>query len=214
MSESIFDVTMVEMPTVLPVLPFAGTFLFPGQKLQLRIFETRYIRLIFNALASSRIVAMIQPVDKVSTEDKPKLYSVGCAGRISSFAEAENNLLLITLTGLSRFRVVKEIDSSYQTYRTVTADYSDFAHDLNPEAFKFDRRSLFAKLDTFAYSNKIDLNSALLKNVPDSALMAALASMLPFETAEKQALLECNTPQKFYNTLMMLLDMSCGSKTN
>ena len=83
MSESIFDVTMVEMPSVLPVLPFAGTFLFPGQKLQLRIFETRYIRLIFNALASSRIVGMVQPVDKVSTEDKPKLYSVGCAGRIS-----------------------------------------------------------------------------------------------------------------------------------
>ncbi len=214
MSESIFDVTMVEMPSVLPVLPFAGTFLFPGQKLQLRIFETRYIRLIFNALASSRIVGMVQPVDKVSTEDKPKLYSVGCAGRISGFAEAENNLLLITLTGLSRFRVLKEIDTAYQTYRTVTADYAPFAFDLNPAPFKFDRRTLFAKLDAFAYGNRIDFNSALLKNVPDSALLPSLASMLPFETAEKQALLECETQQKFYDTLSMLLDMSCGSKTN
>lgn len=214
MSENIFDITMVEMPSVLPVLPFAGMFLFPGQKLSLRIFETRYIRLVFNALASSRMIAMMNPVDKASTEEKPKLYSVGCAGRISGFTEAENNLLLITLTGVSRFRAVREVDTEYQMYRNVLTDYTPFARDQNPEPFKFDKRALFAKLDMYAYSNRIDINSELLKNTPDESLLSFLASVLPFEAAEKQALLECETPRKFYDTLMMLLDMSCGSKTN
>ena len=50
MSNSIFDVTMVELPANLPVLPFSGAFLFPETKLNLRIYEMRYIRLVFNAL--------------------------------------------------------------------------------------------------------------------------------------------------------------------
>lgn len=213
MSKNLFDIAMIEMPTMLPVLPFTGSFLFPGMKLPLRIFETRYIRLIFNALATSRVVGMVQPVEPAGFDRNPKLYSVGCAGRISSFAESDDNLLLVTLTGICRFRVTHEC-FDYTSFRSVSIDFSPFSYDFNPPKCKIDRAKLFASLDWYAYSNKIDLNSDILKNARDEILLETLATMLPFQPAEKQALLECETREKFLKTMLMLLEMNSKPKSS
>lgn len=213
MNENMFDITMVELPKIVPVIPFTGSFLFPGMKLKLRLFETRYIRLILNALASSRVVGVVQPTEKTSFDKSPNIYNVGCLGRISSFSEGENNLLLVTLTGVSRFRIVKELNEA-RTYKNVEVDFSPFAQDFNPPKVKIDRQSLMEKLDRYAYSNNLDLSFDLLKKAEDCQLLYSLASMLPFQPAEKQALLECSSPQKFYETLLILLDMATDNHSH
>ena len=43
---------------------------------------------------------------------RPRLCNVGCAGRITSFAETGDGRYLITLTGVCRFRVVEELATS------------------------------------------------------------------------------------------------------
>ncbi len=212
MSNSIFDVTIVELPSNLPVLPFSGAFLFPGTKLNLRIYEMRYIRLIFNALASSRLVGLVQPTQQDMPMKIPALYKTGCAGRISSFAES-GNTLLITLTGIARFNVVRESDHN-GIYKDAFVDFSPFSQDFELYDFKFNKKELFAKLDLYAYSNKIDLTSDTLKDIPHKQLLMTLASILPFTPAEKQALLECVQIQKFYDTLSLLLDMNTGGRIN
>ena len=73
---------------------------------------------------------------------------------------------------------------------------------------------LFARLDFYAYSNKIDLTSDMLKQLPDEQILMTLASLLPFTPAEKQALLECVQLQKFYDTLLLLLEMNSNGRIN
>lgn len=212
MNDSIFDVTMVELPATLPVLPFSGSFLFPETKLNLRIYEMRYIRLVFNALASSRLIGMVQPTEQNLPLKVSPLYKTGCAGRISGFMESDDTLL-ITLTGIARFNVVSEHDHN-GIYRDAAVDFAPFAADFNLRDFKFNKKELFAKLDFYAYSNKIDLTSEMLKQTPDEQILMTLASILPFESAEKQALLECASMQKFYDTLLLLLDVNSGGRIN
>lgn len=212
MSESIFDVTMVELPANLPVLPFTGIFLFPETKINLRIYEMRYIRLVFNALASSRLIGMVQPMEQNMSMKEPPLYKTGCAGRISGFTESEDTLL-ITLTGVSRFNVIKEMDHN-GIYRDAAVDFAPFARDFKLNEFKFNKKELFSKLDFYTYSNKIDLTSEMVRQMPNDQILMTLAMLLPFSSAEKQALLECADLQKFYDTLLLLLDMNSESRIN
>ena len=212
MSASIFDVTMVELPANLPVLPFSGIFLFPETKVNLRIYEMRYIRLVFNALASSRMIGMVQPTEQNMSMKVPPLYKTGCAGRISGFTEADDTLL-ITLTGISRFKVVKEMDHN-GIYQDAAVDFSPFAQDFKLNDFKFNKKELFSKLDFYAYSNKVDLTSEMVKQMPHEQILMTIAMLLPFSNAEKQALLECADLQKFYDTLLLLLDMNSESRIN
>ena len=212
MSNSIFDVTMVELPPNLPILPFSGIFLFPETKVNLRIYEMRYIRLVFNALASSRMIGMVQPTEQDMSMKVPALYKTGCAGRISGFTESDDTLL-ITLTGISRFNIVKEMDHS-GIYRDAAIDFSPFTEDFNLDDFKFNKKELFAKVDFYAYSNKIDLTSDMLRQMPQEQILMTLAMLLPFTAAEKQALLECEKLQKFYETLLLLLDMNSKERIN
>ena len=58
-----------------------GSVLFPGFVLPLHIFEPRYRAMIRDALASDRLIAMIQPKDG---EEPPTLFDIGCIGRISA----------------------------------------------------------------------------------------------------------------------------------
>ena len=212
MSNSIFDVTLVELPANLPVLPFSGIFLFPETKVNLRLYEMRYIRLAFNALASSRMIGMVQPKEQNAVANNPVLYKTGCAGRISSFTES-GDTLLITLTGISRFNIIKETDHA-GIYRDAAIDFSPFAEDFSLEEFDFNRKELFAKVDFYAYSNKIDLTSDMLRQLPQNQILMTLAMLLPFSAAEKQALLECEKMQTFYETLLLLLDMNSRERIN
>ena len=212
MSNSIFDVTMVELPSNLPILPFSGIFLFPETKVNLRIYEMRYIRLVFNALASSRMIGMVQPAEQSGDGKTPVLYKTGCAGRISGFTEADDTLL-ITLTGISRFNVIKESDHG-GIYRDAAVDFAPFAEDFSLEDFKFNKQELFDKVAFYAYSNKIDLTPDMLRQIPQDQILMTLAMMLPFSAAEKQALTECAKLKQFHETLLMLLDMNSNERAN
>ncbi len=212
MSPSLFDVTILELPSTLPVLPFSGSFLFPNTKINLRIYEMRYIRLVFNALAENRMIGLVQPKEQDMPMKVSSLYQIGCAGRISGFFETEDTLHL-TLTGVSRFKIGKENDHN-GIYKDATVDFKPFAQDFNIENFKFNRKELFSKLDVFTYSNKIDLNSKAFQDVNDAELLMTLASLLPFSVLEKQALLECVFIKDFYDALLLLLDIRLNRSIN
>lgn len=210
MTESIFDTPRSHMPAFLPALPFSGVFLFPGTRLDLRVYERRYIHLIFNALADTRIIGVVHPSEQPLPLKSPKLYSVGCAGRITGFTESDN-LLLVTLTGLSRFRIVRETEYPGTAYKSVEADYTPFETDFSTTRFSYDKKRLHKALDRYATAMKLDFSSADLKNVAPDRVLTTLASVLPLTCAEKQALIECETREKFYDTLVLLLEMNAAS---
>ena len=113
------------LPDILPIFPLPGVVLLPRARLPLHIFEPRYLAMIDDVLATrTRMIGMIQPSTELdgSNLSPPALYSVGCAGRITSFNETDDGRLLVVLTGVCRFRVMHEIKVS-RLYRTVKADW-------------------------------------------------------------------------------------------
>src|SRR5690554_5312951 len=125
-----------DMPGIIPVFPLAGALLLPRGQLPLNIFEPRYLKMIDDALRGERIIGMVQPdgenaitASQIAGETPP-LCSVGCAGRITSFAETDDGRLVITLTGIARFRLRSEL-TTLTPYRQFEVSWDDFASDLN-----------------------------------------------------------------------------------
>lgn len=182
------------LPRELAVFPLSGAILLPRAELPLNIFEPRYLAMIEDALRGDRIIGMIQPDGaRPDCARGPALFEVGCAGRITQFAETGDGRLLITLTGLARFRLARELDGA-TPYRRCAVDFAPYAGDLAAGACVEGRRDdVVAALRRFAQARGVQIDWAGVEETPTEALVNALAMMSPFGVAEKQALIEAQT---------------------
>lgn len=180
-----------QLPETIAVFPLSGALILPRGQLPLNIFEPRYIRMVDDALKSNRLIGMIQPDDRVRVgSGSSPLHRVGCAGRITQFAETGDGRYLMTLTGVARFRVVDEL-SALTPYRQCRVSFDEFLGDLQTtDEEDVDRTSVLRTLKLFAESNKLKLDWNEIDRAPNEALVNALAMMSPFGPSEKQALLE------------------------
>ena len=200
--------TARDLPLAIPLFPLDGALLLPGAALPLNIFEPRYIAMVDDAMASERIIGMVQTRSGGDPE-RPLLQPVGCAGKITAFAETGDGRYLITLTGLSRFQTGAELPS-IGPYRRVRADFTAYADDLTAQedAEKgFDRMRLLAALKAYLHRRSMDVDWVTAKDAPAEALVNSLAMALPFEPAEKQALLEAPSLAERRETLAALLEI-------
>ena len=123
-----------DLPLTLPLFPLPAVLLLPRGEMPLNIFEPRYLAMFDDALGGDRLIGMIQPeFDAEEDAAHPALVDVGCAGRITGFQETGDGRYLVTLTGVTRFRVVEEL-SVRTPYRQCRAHYDEFAADLVPGA--------------------------------------------------------------------------------
>ncbi|MGO4721836.1 MULTISPECIES: LON peptidase substrate-binding domain-containing protein [unclassified Inquilinus] len=177
-----------DLGTDLPVFPLPGVLLLPRGLLPLNIFEPRYLAMIEDALAADRLIGMIQP--RTESAAAPPLYTVGCAGRITSFDETDDGRYLITLTGLCRFRVAAELEER-RGYRRVRPDWTGFAADMAaPAAAEINRAGLDQALTEYFRVAGLSADWEAIGQTPDERLVTSLAMICPFEPQEKQALLE------------------------
>jgi len=196
-----------DLPHSLPLFPLTGAVLLPRGQLPLNIFEPRYLEMVDYALSGDRLIGMIQPTENEEAVLRPKLSQVGCAGKISAFRETEDNRYLITLSGVCRFRLTGEMNSS-TPWRAGFCDFAPFAGDLAQTSDEdFPRERLLAALKTYLASRDLKADWNSVRTAPGEALINALAMMCPFDPAEKQALLEARTFQDRASTLMALLEM-------
>ena len=121
---------MKNFPKIIPVFPISNFIIFPKTTVPLNIFEPRYIEMINDSMKSNKLIGMIQPQNSINELNKPKLYTVGCLGKIISFRETDDKRYLIELKGVVRFNSVKEIITD-KKYRLLEVDYNKFSGDLN-----------------------------------------------------------------------------------
>jgi uncharacterized protein len=208
-----FDPRVEDLPDSFPVFPLEGALLLPGGRLPLNIFEPRYLAMTEDSLCAGRMFAMIQPdVAAAPWPNGPALYRVGCLGRLSSFSETDDGRYLITLTGLIRFAVVQELEMR-RGYRRVSGDFAHFHHDLTAPAAPIgvSRDALIAALRAYFARRALEANWDAIGRIPDEALVLTLAMSCPFETAEKQALLEAPTCADRAAALIALLQMGAAA---
>jgi uncharacterized protein len=197
-----------DLPQVIPVFPLDGALLLPGGDLPLQIFEPRYLNMIDDAMAGDRMIGMVQ-TRAGGDRARPNLASVGCAGRITSFSETSDGRYLITLTGICRFNVGEEL-STQTPYRQIRATYDAFAEDLDEddeEAPSFDRRRFATALKRYLNRRELDIDWETAETAPLDSLVTSLAMGLPFEPAEKQALLEAPGMAERCDALTALLEI-------
>lgn len=207
MSQNPFDLSTDDLPETIPVFPLTGVLLLPRGKLPLNIFEPRYLNMVQDALATNRLIGMIQPRDPVAAPNPP-LFDIGCAGRITSFTETDDGRFLITLTGVSRFRIRSEMATT-RGYRRIVADWSDFAADLAEDApCGLDRERLDQALRAYFRQQGISANWDSIAQAPLDRLVTSLAMICPFDAPEKQALLESPDLNTRAALLLALVEMA------
>ena len=146
-------------------------------------------------------------------ETPPPLYQVGCVGRLSSFIEREDGTYAITLAGVARFRVLRELEPS-RGYRRVMPDFTTYAADLaEPDPFPIERDALLAALRRFFSQRGFEARWEAIEQMDDETLIITLSMICPFAVAEKQALLEAPTLSQRAHTLLALLQMA-GHETD
>ncbi len=198
-----------DLPETFPVFPLTGALLLPRARLPLNIFEPRYLNMVDDALGSERLIGMVQSTDPEADLSAPPLYPIGCAGRITSFAETGDGRYLITLTGVCRYRIKQEL-SSTTPYRQIVADFTAYRDDLRPakDDKSVDRRRLLRVLKIYLEIQNLETDWESVEQAPGEALVNSLSMICPFDPQEKQALLEAATLHDRSEILTALIEMA------
>ena len=180
----------VKLPKKIPVFPLSNFIIFPETTVPLNIFEPRYIQMIDDAMKQDKIIGMVQP--KETNDTKPKLYNIGCAGKITSFHETDDGRYLIIISGLCRFKILNELPTN-KLYRECEVIYNDFYNDTNnqSEDIKFtDLKLIFKNLKTLFSKQGYKINWKEIEKQSLDQTINTLSMASPFSLEEKQILLE------------------------
>ena len=205
-----------KLPEQIPVFPLSNFIIFPETTTPLNIFEPRYIQMVDDAMKSHRIIGMIQPKKK----DKiPSLYDIGCAGKITSFHEAEDGRYLIVLVGISRFKITEELNTE-KLYRVCKVSFNEFNNDLKDkkEEIKFSDLKFIFKDFRFLLNKKgYVVNWKELEKQNLDQTINTLSMLSPFSLEEKQVLLETinlfDRKKKLEEILKTYINDSFSNKT-
>ena len=204
----------IDLPETISVFPLAGALLLPRAKLPLHLFEPRYLQMLEDAMKTKhRLIGMVQPREVPGSAEK-RLHSIGCAGRLTGFSETEDGRYMITLSGISRFRVLQEI-TGFTPYRRCTVDWGPFARDLGDteEDKGFDRAPFLATLGHYFQAMELSTDWGSLKEADAELLINSLSMLCPFEPEDKQALLEAPSLETRRETLVTLFEFSLRGGT-
>lgn len=198
-----------DLPDVIPVFPLAGALLLPRARLPLNLFEPRYLQMFDDALKTdARLIGMVQP-NEVAGRDGTGLHLIGCAGRITQFSETEDGRYMLTLGGVSRFRVVKEVEG-FTPYRRCEVNWDGFDRDLGDveQDVIFDRKQFLSKLNKYFESKGLSADWETLEDAEDELLINSLSMMMDFKPEDKQLLLEAPSLSTRRETLVTLIEYS------
>jgi Lon protease-like protein len=158
---------------------------------------------------------MIQPdTAHPGPDDRPNLYKIGCAGRITQLAETGDGRYLMQLTGIARFKVEQELAVA-TAYRQCRVNYMPFVDDFvaRKGEEEVDREALLESLSAFLKANNLKTDWDGIQNAPNEALVNALAMMSPYGAAEKQALLEAPDLKRRAEILVAVTEIELAKKT-
>lgn len=198
-----------DLPETIPVFPLPGALLLPRGRLPLHIFEPRYLAMIDDCLkTSTRLIGMVQPRE-VPTGGEAKLHTIGCAGRLTQFSETEDGRYMITLSGICRYRVTREVEG-FAPYRSCDVSWSGFERDLGQveKDACFDRKRFLKLLERYFDAEELRTDWSSLSEAEDELLINALSMLCPFEPEDKQALLEAPDLTTRRETLVTLIEFA------
>jgi len=189
---------MKKYPDIIPVFPLSGVIYFPKTNLPLNIFEQRYLDLVNDAYNQDKLMGMVQ------SKKDDTVYDIGCLGKITDYQKSKDGRVLINLTGISRFKILKEITSK-KLYREFQVDYKNFINDNENKQVEIDSDSLMEKAKIFFKKNGLLLNWKEFNKLDVAQKINTLAMIAPITNEEKQKLLETISLESRINTLESII---------
>jgi Lon protease-like protein len=199
-----------DLPDLIPVFPLPGALLLPRARLPLHIFEPRYLQMLDDTLKSRhRLIGMVQPDERAAPGANSGLHQIGCAGRLSAFSETEDGRYMISLTGVSRFRIVR-VNEGFAPYLRAEVGWEGFSRDLggaetDPE---FDRGGFFELLARYFATRGLETDWETMQRADDELLINSLSMIAPLDPGDKQALLEAPDLASRRRTLVGLIEFA------
>ncbi len=197
----------IELPKKIAVFPLSNFIIFPETTVPLNIFEPRYIEMINDTMNDSNMIGIIQP-KKNPINSMPELYEIGCIGKITNFNESNDGRYLIDLSGLSRFKIIKEIRNN-KLYREYEISFNEFENDMilkKEEINSSNLKLIFNNMERLFEKKGYMLNWKEIKKQNLEQIINALSMTSPFSLEEKQALLEAKNFNLRKNKLEEILN--------
>jgi Lon protease-like protein len=206
-----------DLPKVLPIFPLRGAILLPRASMTLNVFEPRYLALVDAALAGDRLIGLVQPAPDAAGGESPEgkdfpLRRVGCVGRITAFTEGDDGRYLISLSGIARFRLVRDVEGE-EPFRLFRVDFAAFAADFlsGHGEDDVDRPRLLATLKSYLQANNLSADWDHINGAGNERLVNTLSILTPYGPEEKQALLEAPDLKARAEALVALAQMELAA---
>jgi uncharacterized protein len=207
-----------DLPQVLPIFPFRGAILLPRATLALNVFEPRYLVLVDYALGGDRLIGIVQPAPGAGESESPTgksfpLRQVGCAGRITAYSEADDGRVMLSLTGIARFRLAQDVESD-EPFRFGRVSFNEFATDFRAGhgEEEVDRPRLLTTLRNYLIANNLSADWDRIDSASNERLVNTLSILSPYGAEEKQALLEARDLKARAEALVALAEMELASR--
>jgi uncharacterized protein len=200
------------------VFPLRGAILLPRASLTLNVFEPRYLALVDHALAGNRLIGVVQPAPEAGNAESPQgksfpLRRVGCVGRITSFAENEDGRVVISLSGVARFRVGRDVEGE-EPFRLCQVDFAPYAEDFlsGYGEDEVDRPRLIATLRSYLTANNLNADWERINSASTERLVNTLSILSPYGPEERQCLLEASDLRARAEALIALAEMKLAAR--
>ena len=206
-----------DLPQTLSVFPLRGAILLPRASLTVNVFEPRYLALLDDALATDRLIGIVQPTDAAADGESPPgkdfpLRQVGCVGRITSFTEGDDGHYMITLVGVARFALEQEVKTD-EPFRRLSVGFGNYSADFHSGEGEedVDRPRLLATLRSYLEANNLSADWDGINRASNERLVNTLSILSPYGPEEKQALLEAPNLKERAEALVALAEMELAS---
>tara|TARA_X000000368_G_scaffold408990_1_gene390321 strand:- start:271 stop:885 length:615 start_codon:yes stop_codon:yes gene_type:complete len=197
------------MNNKIPIFPLSNVIFFPETDLPLNIFEKRYIQMVDMSLKNEKLIGIVQP------KTEADLYSIGCLGKITSFTETEDKRYIINLRGISKFKIIEEIENEY-LFREFKVEYLDKEIEKNYQE-KLKTNLINSEFDInqlkkFLRKRGFSLNWKQVDNMDFKNIVNALCMIMPITVNEKQTLLETENITERFEILKNIIDLDLLDK--
>ena len=193
----------------IPIFPLSNVIFFPKTTLPLNIFEKRYLQMVNDSVSENRLIGMVQPklVTKDNSSNRTEIFTIGCVGKISSFNETDDGRIILTLNGISRFKVEKELEVN-KLYRKFLVNYDFFKEDnLENKSINQNLNDLFNKIKIVFKKQGLELDWKEIGDFEIEELINTISMIASFTSEEKQTLLEAINLHQRVETLKKIVEI-------
>lgn len=196
-----------DLPEIIAILPLKNTVVFPNSVLPLAVGRESSVKLIEDALASTKIIGVLTQRDpSIEHPSAQDVYTVGTVCRIARVTKTPNNALLLWVQGLQRFTVEMFTAETPYLMAKIQLLESVVEKDIETEALSKQVTALFQKMLSLLPNPQPEIHTMALSLTDPGQLADFIAANLDIEVEAKQQVLETLNVKERLTLVLRLLE--------